>query len=620
MGGTTRNRGFASLLRMGFVSAACAAGIVSCSESTTAPQSSLDPALKGVKVVVVNVPDSLKRPWLFASASKLAPLPSFSRDVTGDAAPPASLYMVSAIEFKPEPSPRLVLLSTQPDDPSLDCGDCVAFNVPIGFDFKFYGNTYNQVDVSSNGLVAFGGALGSPQAPIDGCCMGWGIPGDDTYNNIIALAWTDWQPSKDAPVTVETQGTAPNRKFVLQWNGVPEYLPGSGRLTAQLVLYEGSNDIVMYTTSMNVTNMWHWVTQGIENADGSEAAFLPGRVQEMFSLSNDATRFSIRPVGTPFTMVPPANLEVRTDASLCSATFTLAQPQVSGGGDGLTVVGTRNDKLALDAAYPKGVTTVTWAATDAAGTTQLATQTITVVDREAPVITPPADIVVPNDPGLATANVNVGSAQVRDNCPNYSLNDAPNGVYPVGSTQALWTAVDESGNIGSAKQLVTVVDVEPPTVTVSANLTVNATSAAGAVVSFENFGRDNVGVTSFACDQVSGGLFPIGTTSVSCSALDAAGNRSAPATFTVKVLGAPDQIVNLIEFIRGMPIPEPQRTQLVNALQSALSDPKNLRIACPALTSVVALVKGNTPVIFSAEKNAQIAADVARIQTVLGCP
>jgi hypothetical protein len=665
MGRSNGISGFFSLLRAGSATITFAAAILSCSDSATAPSSALstrDPALDGVKVVVVHVPDSLKFSRLLAGGNKVPGATSFSHGVTVaanvsvapstaaasvSAAP--SAYTVSTVPFTPEPSPSNVLISTQPGNPAIDCGDCVAFHVPIGFPFTFYGNTYSEIQVSSNGLTGFGSALGTEAAPQDGCCSGWGIPSNDPnamYNNIIAPAWTDWTPSASAPVTVETQGTAPNRKFVLQWNNVPEYIPGTGRLTAQLVLSEGSSDITMYTTSMNVTNQWHLVTQGIQNATGSEAEYFPdvvSRVQSQFSLSNDAIRFRIN--RNPITITAPPNLQLGTNAGVCFATVALTQPTVAGGGAGLVVAGQRNDRLALNADYPKGVTTITWTATDAAGTTEFATQTVTVADHEPPHITLPPNVVVPNDPGLATAVVNVGVAQVDDNCPNFSISNPANGVYPVGTTQIVWTATDESGNTSTATQLVTVKDVEAPTITLPASgLTVNATSPAGALVSFAAFGHDNVGVTSFSCTRVSGTWFPIGRTLVSCSAVDAAGNRSAPASISVTVLSAAQQLVNLMESIKGLlpigvgesddhrssddqvensdhrgdPRSGPHGDQLFSALSSGRGNSRSARGACPALNVIAALVRAKTSAI-PAANSAQILADVARIKNVIPC-
>lgn len=662
MGRFTGISGFVRVLRAGSAAVVLSAAIVSCSDSATAPSSALsprNPALDGVKVVAVQVPDALKRPWLHAAGNRMI-APRFSSDAASDASAPSapSVYTVNTLPWStPEQSPSNVLIGGQPQDPSIDCGDCVAFHVPIGFAFTFYGNTYTELDVSSNGLVGFGGVFGTENSPQDGCCSAWSIPSNDAtamYNNIIALAWTDWTVSESAPVTVETQGTAPNRKFVLQFNNVPEYIPGTGHLTAQLVLSEGSNDITMYTTWVNVTNEWHMLTQGIQNADGSEAAFLPGRVQDQFVLDHDAIRFRIN--RHPITIVPAPNVEVGTDARVCIATVAITQPTVSGGGEGLTVVGTRSDRGALDAAYPKGSTIITWAATDAAGETQFASQTVTVVDREAPQITLPANVVVGNAPGLATAYVTVGEAFVEDNCPNFSNSVPPNGVYPVGVSQVVWTATDEAGNIGHATQLVTVKDIEAPTISgVPSDLTVNATSPAGALVSvaFAPFAHDNVGVTSFSCDRASGTQFRIGTTRVSCAALDAAGNKSLPASFTVTVLGAPQQIVDLIESIKPfLPIeigdddhhgdndrdrddrgwndnrrkhqPVARRGsgkqhQLFNALSSALTNSRSSWGACQALNVIALQVRLYTPSVFPAANSAQILADIARIKNVLAC-
>jgi hypothetical protein len=640
MGRSTGISRFSSSVRASSTAAALLATILSCTDGSTAPSalSRRNPALDGIKIVRFLVPDSLKRVGPHASATRMLGGLGVSRDVTADPDATPSIYTVSTVAFAPEPSPVNQVMP-DPSAPEPDCNDCVAFHVPIGFDFTFYGSSFSQLQISSNGLVK----LGSDESLLDGCCWGGEIPVDDNYNNIIAVAWTDLNPSAPGDIAFETQGTAPHRKFVVQWNNVPEVsgpfgqIPG--RVTTQLVLSEGSNDITIYTTSMEFTGESHFVTQGIENADGSEAAFAmqpdgsAPRVQGLFSLHNDAIRFRIRPIGKPITIVAPPNLNLGTNARVCFATVSLGQPTVSGGGEGLTVAGHRNDGLALDAEYPLGITTITWTATDAAGTTELATQTVSITDREAPRIFLPSNAVVRNDPGLATAFVNVGVGHVEDNCPNYSLSDPPNGVYPVGTTAAVWTARDEAGNTSTATQLVTVKDLEAPTITLPATITVNATSRYGAVVSFAGFGHDNVAVTSFSCTRVSGTKFPIGRSFVSCSAVDAAGNKSVPASLVVNVIGAPQQIVNLISSIRAL-LPAGgewaehrghygrggrHRSELLYALESALRNSRPSYGACPALDVIAAIVRANTPSIFSAANSTQIRADIDRIENVIGC-
>ena len=83
--------------------------------------------------------------------------------------------------------------------------------------------------------------------------------------------------------------------------------------------------------------------------------------------------------------------------------------------------------------FPLGATVVVCSATDAAGNTGTSSFTVTVEDHEAPVLTPPADIVTNTDPGLNTAVVSF-SATATDNAPGLG---AVSCVPPSGSA-FLW--------------------------------------------------------------------------------------------------------------------------------------------------------------------------------------
>jgi hypothetical protein len=73
-------------------------------------------------------------------------------------------------------------------------------------------------------------------------------------------------------------------------------------------------------------------------------------------------------------------------------------------------------------------------------------------------------------------------------------------------------------------------------VRVPANITVRATGATGAQVTFVAFATDLVDpAPAVMCVPASGSLFPLGTTVVSCTAKDVSGNVAPPATFTVTV-------------------------------------------------------------------------------------
>jgi hypothetical protein len=83
-------------------------------------------------------------------------------------------------------------------------------------------------------------------------------------------------------------------------------------------------------------------------------------------------------------------------------------------------------------------------------------------------------------------------------------------------------------------------DSTPPVVTLPADVTADATSSNGAAVSFTATATDDVdGSVPVTCSSASGSTFPVGTTTVSCSASDAAGN-AATGNFTVTVKPQPD--------------------------------------------------------------------------------
>jgi hypothetical protein len=97
-------------------------------------------------------------------------------------------------------------------------------------------------------------------------------------------------------------------------------------------------------------------------------------------------------------------------------------------------------------------------------------------------------------------------------------------------------AVDASGNSASYGFDITVGGVPPPTLIVPENLTVEATRPTGALVRFNaratDFEGDPLPVT---CNPRSGTIFPLGATTVTCSASDSFGNSTAKS-FTVTVV------------------------------------------------------------------------------------
>jgi len=116
-------------------------------------------------------------------------------------------------------------------------------------------------------------------------------------------------------------------------------------------------------------------------------------------------------------VTPPADLTRPNDPDSCSALVSPGTATATDNCAGVTVVGTRADNQALNAPYPVGSTTITWKATDAAGNTAEATQTVTVNDTQAPRVTSSVAVTMMGEP-FNHALINVGLAgTASDNCP-----------------------------------------------------------------------------------------------------------------------------------------------------------------------------------------------------------
>ena len=96
-------------------------------------------------------------------------------------------------------------------------------------------------------------------------------------------------------------------------------------------------------------------------------------------------------------------------------------------------------------------------------------------------------------------------------------------------------STDSSGNSTERVFNITVQDTTPPKLSLPGDVTAQATGPNGAVVSYSATATDVVdGSRPVTCTPASGSSFPIGATTVHCSATDAHGN-TANGTFTVHV-------------------------------------------------------------------------------------
>jgi hypothetical protein len=228
-----------------------------------------------------------------------------------------------------------------------------------------------------------------------------------------------------------------------------------------------------------------------------------------------------------------------------SITYSLSGAQ-SGAG---TVIG---DNAAFTITN-EGMTTVSYHATDNAGNVEPDHFFTVKIDKTAPAASltlgSPANgngwhKVSPNV--QISASSNPGESQVQTI--SYTLSGAQTGsfqqfsgfvsfgIFNQGETTIAYHATDQAGNSGADQLFIVRYDQQQPTIDFISNITVNATSAAGAAVNYPApvVNDSTSGVDTVTVSKASGTIFPHGQTTVTVTATDMAGNQ-ATRSFNVTV-------------------------------------------------------------------------------------
>jgi hypothetical protein len=190
-----------------------------------------------------------------------------------------------------------------------------------------------------------------------------------------------------------------------------------------------------------------------------------------------------------------------------------------------------------------------------------------VVDVATPDTTPPvlsgmpADLDVwTDDPaGLAVDYPMPTATDDRDPAPTVGCDPAPASFFVLGTTTVTCTATDADQNSSLATFGVTVhltPDTTPPVLSgLPSNISIETTDAAGLTVDYAmpTATDDRDPAPAVSCDPPPGALFAMGTTTVTCTAMDADGNSSS-GTFEVTVtlaIGEPPDTTPPV--LAGMP-------------------------------------------------------------------
>ncbi len=382
------------------------------------------------------------------------------------------------------------------------------------------------VDFSDGSIVMNYGNNGKPFADKQIDISGLGVQ-TDTYVYVIrdlALMQTDFPSAGLSASNTVTTSTATNGddSYQITMDGAVVSQFGVENEDGTGTAWEHSDSVAERksgTDDDGTFNIDHWTVQAKNYLDD-------------YGTYNGAAALE--------TVITLANWKVESaDDANPIATFLAAATAVDNVDGSVSV---SNDGLAV---FPLGETLVTFSATDAAGNTGTATSTVTVTDQTAPEITAPADgtLAATDASGLASSDASVqawfATASASDNVDSSMTitNDAPE-VLPIGATLVTFTVSDAAGNSASATATVTVADLTAPVITAPAAITLlgendglAATDASVTDFLASITASDNVdGAIASITNDAPADVFPLGDTTVTFTAVDAAGNTGTAQT------------------------------------------------------------------------------------------
>ena len=330
------------------------------------------------------------------------------------------------------------------------------------------------------------------------------------------------------------------------------------------------NNAAAWTLAANTTISFTGANLSYYNVEVGNLALLAGETYSIWVRGYSPTVPSI----LAFSLTANSNIE---DANFTTSNHVVARGLFSGTvsiGQDAFFLGKINYVLATStitqiaglpsgSAFPIGVTTNTFRATDIAG--NIATKSFTVTvneDTQKPTLTAKPNYTRNADTGNCSfTNTDIPNGIATDNCSvasySYVLTGATTGTvttlvnqaFNVGVTTVTWTATDTNGNVSNSDAFtVTVNDTQLPTLTAKANFTRNTNNGTCTFTNTDipnGTATDNCAVASYSyvltgattgtVTTLTNQVFNVGVTTVTWTATDVNGNVSANDDFTVTV-------------------------------------------------------------------------------------
>ncbi len=128
--------------------------------------------------------------------------------------------------------------------------------ITLPFNVKFYGQSYNQIQVNTNGFITFDMNFWA------NAFSNAAIPDPSDPNGIVAVFWDDLDGRSGGEIYTQQIGN----KFIIQWDNWGHYPQGTEAMKFQVVLFQESSTILLVYEHIDDQGS---STYGIESMDGT---------------------------------------------------------------------------------------------------------------------------------------------------------------------------------------------------------------------------------------------------------------------------------------------------------------------------------------------------------------
>ncbi len=377
---------------------------------------------------------------------------------------------------------------------------------------------------SGSSIIASGGSLSATTSVID-IPTAW--PDDTSGGGSTNCPSLQTQPdSGDSIVTITAPSTAGSYSYVVVWGFSLSPTDPDGANADQTAIV-GNTTSVTYTLTVESADVDGDDDGVADDTDNCPSVANADQADvDSDGIGDVCDTNSYAPV-----LALPANITAEaTSAAGAAVSYTVTASDTE---DGAL---TPSCSPASGSTFGIGTATVNCSATDSGGKTAAGSFTVTVQDTTGPIVTVPANKVAEaTGPSGAVVTFSASASDLVDGAVATTCTPASGSTFALGTVTVNCSATDVAGNTGSNSFSVTVQDTTAPSVTVPGNITAEATGPSGAVATFSASASDIVdGAVPTTCSPASGSTFALGTTVVTCSATDAAGNTGSK-TFNVTV-------------------------------------------------------------------------------------